>query len=55
MTKIIALLALACLVAFTGIVLAFVSEPDLIIITVVVLMMAAYDFYLQIFRAPKGD
>ena len=53
MERLIAVIALACLVGFMAIVLGFVTEPDLIVITIIVLVMAGYDFYLQLFRKPK--
>ena len=54
MERLIAVLALACLLGFMAIVLGFVTEPDLIVITIIVLLMAGYDFYLQLFRE-KND
>jgi hypothetical protein len=42
---ILAVLSLGCLIAFMAILVSFVARPDLIVVTVVVLLMAAYDFY----------
>ena len=43
--KVLAVFSLGCLVAFMAIVVYYIAEPDLTIVTVVVLLMAAYDFY----------
>lgn len=43
--KILALLAMTVFAIFTGIVIWWVREPDLIIIVVAVVAMAAYDFW----------
>ena len=55
MERVIAIVALATLIGFMGIVLGFVTEPDLIVITVIVLVMAGYDFYRQLTGKPKKD
>ena len=43
--KVLAVFSLGCLVAFMAIVIYHIAEPDLTIVTVVVLLMVAYDFY----------
>ena len=43
--KILAVLSLAAFVVFTGIVVWWVREIDLIIVVVAVVFMAAYDFW----------
>lgn len=43
--KVLAVFSLVCLVAFMGIVVYYIAEPDLTIVTVVILLMAAYDFF----------
>ena len=48
--KVLAIAAILTLVAFVGVVVWFVPEPDLMIISVIVLVMAAFDFYLLKFR-----
>lgn len=53
MDKIIAAVALAVLLGFIGILLWFVAKPNLIIITVLVLCLALYDFWQQLYRARK--
>ena len=49
----IALLALLILLAFLGIIVAFVPEPDLTIVSLLALSMAAYDFYRDSFKRNK--
>lgn len=55
--RILGVLALAALIAFLYILGSFVLEPDLIIIIVIGVLMACYDFWLELFAAkPKnGD
>ncbi len=48
--KVLAVVALLTLAAFVGVVVWFVPELDLAIVTIVVLGMAAFDFYLVTFR-----
>jgi hypothetical protein len=43
--KVLAVLSLGGLIAFMAIVIYYIAEPDLTIVSVVVLSMAAYDFY----------
>jgi hypothetical protein len=43
--KVLAVVSLGCLIAFMAIVIYYIAEPDLTIVTVAVLLMAAYDFY----------
>jgi len=43
--KFLAVLSLCCLIGFMMFVVYYIAEPDLTIVTVVVLVMAAYDFY----------
>lgn len=48
--KILAILSLAVLVSFLGVIVWFVPEPDLAVVVGVVLVMAFYDFYRTAFR-----
>ena len=48
--KVLAIVSVSFLIGFFGIVVWKVPEPDLIIVTVVVLAMAVYDFYQSDFR-----
>jgi len=43
--KVLAVFSLGSLVAFMAIVIYYIAEPDLAIVTVAVLLMAAYDFF----------
>jgi hypothetical protein len=43
--KLLAAFSLGCLMAFMAIVIYYIAEPDLTIVTVAVLLMAAYDFF----------
>ena len=55
MDKILGILALASLILFLYILASFVLEPDLIIVIVVGIAMACYDFWLELFvKKPKN-
>jgi hypothetical protein len=45
--KLLALLSIACLIGFIGILVFFVGEPDLAIVCTLVVLMALYDFFLH--------
>ena len=49
--RILAALSLASLAAFVGVLIWYVAEIDLVIITIGVLILAAIDFYLLTVRA----
>jgi hypothetical protein len=51
---IIAIVALLGLVAFMSVLVAYVAEPDLIVIVVIGLLFAAHDFWRELFRG-KGN
>lgn len=51
--KIMAILALATLVAFLGVVAWHVPEIDLIVVITLVSLFAAYDFWLSLRRRDK--
>jgi hypothetical protein len=53
--KVLALVSIIGLIAFVSVVVWFVPEADLTIITTVVMIMALYDFYLLTFRKKKSD
>ena len=44
--KFLAAVSLASLVAFVAVLIWYIAEPDLTIITIAVLILAAFDFYL---------
>lgn len=52
--KILGVAAIATLVGFMGVLVIFVPDFDLILVTVVVTAMAAYDFYINLFRSKNG-
>lgn len=53
--RLLALLSIACFVGFVGILIYYVTEPDLTIICVAVILMAVYDFFLLTRAKPKAD
>lgn len=55
MDRLFAIIALATLIGFLGVVVGFVPEPDLIIVFVIVIAMAIYDFWKTIGPKPKSD
>ena len=54
MDKVAGLVALAILAAFLGVVVAFVPEPDLAAVSLIVVAMAAYDLSRSTFRRSNG-
>ena len=48
--KVLAGVSLAFLTGFLAILVWFVPVPDLVIVTIVTLAMALFDFYREIFR-----
>lgn len=52
--KIVAVIALLSMCAFVSIVFIWVPEPSLIAVCVVVMLMAAYDFYRMLFLNDKN-
>jgi hypothetical protein len=53
--KVLATIALAALIAFVSVLITYIDEIDLTIVSVVVLIMAAYDFFLLNRSQPKPD
>lgn len=53
--KALAAISVACLIGFLGIIVWFVPDIDLIIITIGVLAMALYDFYRETVRNGGGS
>jgi len=47
--KVIAVVAMACLIAFMAIVVVHVNRWNLTLVTVVGLLLAAYDFWRELF------
>ena len=52
--KILVLVAMVALVAFLGVVIGFVAEPDLIIVTTLIVALAMHDFWISVFK-PGAD
>lgn len=50
MDKFLGFAAMAMLIGFMGIIVGFVPSVDLIIVTVVVVALAGYDFYYMLFK-----
>jgi hypothetical protein len=44
--KVLATIAIACLIGFVSVLITYIRELDLTIVSVVVLIMASYDFFL---------
>lgn len=55
--RIVGIVSLACLIGFLAVLGSFVKEPPLIAVLVLGVLMASYDFWLELFSAkPKnGD
>ena len=53
--KVIALLALLGLIAFMLVVIIYVAELNLIVISTIGLLFAAYDFWRELFTDKGGD
>lgn len=51
----LAIFSLAVFIAFLGIIVYFVAEVDLAIVVVIVVAMAAFDFYRTAFRRNSGS
>lgn len=48
--KILVSIAMIALIAFCAVVIGFVAEPDLIIVTVLMLALASHDFWISVFK-----
>lgn len=53
--RILAVLSLASLAAFVSVLIWYIAEIDLTIITIAVLIMAALDFYLLTVRSQSDE
>ena len=51
--KVLVFIALTALIVFLGVVLGFVAEPDLIIVTSLMVALATHDFWISVFK-PKS-
>ena len=52
--KALAAISIAGLVAFVSVLIVYIGELDLIVVSVVVLAMAAYDFFLLTRSPPQS-
>lgn len=48
--KLLVLLSMIGLTVFCGVMLVYVAEPDLIVVTALVLALAFHDFWISVFR-----
>ena len=55
MDKVLAIIALAALIGFLGVIMGFVPEPDLLIVFTLVVVLAIYDFWQTFKPAQKSD
>lgn len=55
MDKIMAVLALATVIAFLGVVVVFVPEVDLMVVVVLVSALAIYDFWRSLRQQKNND
>ncbi len=53
--KILVLLSMAALIAFLGVVIGFVAEPDLVIVTTLMVALASHDFWISVFKRQNGS
>lgn len=53
--KFLALISILCFAGFVGILIYYVTEPDLTIICLLVVAMALFDFFLLTRSKPKTD
>jgi hypothetical protein len=53
--KALAAISIASLVAFVSVLIVYIGEVDLVVVSVVVLVMAAYDFVLLNRSQPHSD
>jgi hypothetical protein len=49
-SKILVFIAMTALIAFLGVVVAFVAEPDLVIVTTLMVALASHDFWISVFK-----
>jgi len=53
--KAVGVIGLCVFILFAGFITAKIGEPDLWVVFLIVATMAAYDFYLDIFKASKNS
>ncbi len=52
--KILVLFSMIALIAFLGVVIGFVAEPDLVIVTTLMVALAGHDFWISVFKRQNG-
>ncbi len=52
--KVLVFFSLIALIAFLGVVIGFVAEPDLIIVTSLIVALATHDFWISVFSRKDG-
>ena len=52
--KILVFISLALLIVFLGVVIGFVAEPDLVIVTSLMVALASHDFWISVFKPKNG-
>lgn len=53
--KIVGIIGLFTFILFVGFITAKVGEPDLWVVFLIVAAMAAYDFYVEVFKASDNN
>lgn len=48
--KILVVISMVALIVFCGVVVGFVAEPDLVIVTALILALASHDFWINVFK-----
>ena len=51
---ILVFIAMVALIAFLGVVIGFVAEPDLVIVTMLMVALASHDFWISVFKRDNG-
>ena len=52
--KILVFISMLALIAFLGVVVGFVREPDLIVVTLLMVALASHDFWISVFNPKNG-
>ena len=52
--KILVLFSMIALIVFLGVVVGFVAEPDLVIVTTLMVALAGHDFWISVFKRQNG-
>ncbi len=52
--RFLVIISMLALIAFLGVVIGFVREPDLIIVTTLMVALAGHDFWISVFKRKNG-